>query len=522
VTGTRGPSRRPAAAAFAAALLVYASTTGGSLATSDAVATYEVTESIVLHGSVALRSDAVGMEGARGLDGRMYAPFGIGQSLYNIPFFLAGLAVRDGLGIRIGKPSTIPKAAVAVGSAVAAAVGVGVTALFALRIAGGDAQAALFAALGLAFATSVWPYAKFGFNAPLTLALVTAGLHAAWIASRDRLIRAWWWSGAALAFALLVRHEMILLIVPVALWAALEARGNPGRTVASLLRVAVPLALALAATLLYNAARFGNPLDTGYLRDSTAQFNQPVLEGLYGLLLSPGASLFLYAPLAIPGAIGLAMLWRADRNLAAMLTAAFVTFLIFYASLGHWAGGRSYGPRYLVPLLSCLCLPLAPWFARASRGTRRALLACAVAGAIVQLPGVLVDFSKASIDHARRFDPGMLPDRRYDWRSAPLLVNLTATVEAVPRNVRYLAGSEAAPPLQPSAGDASREFAQQFSFSLDFWWLYLWHLDAIPAALALALGALPIAAAGWIVIGAWRAGARRPLPPPLTLPVSRT
>lgn len=53
---------------------------------------------------------------------------------------------------------------------------------------------------------------------------------------------------------------------------------------------------------LYNWFRFGSLFDFGY---GTEKFGSSLLAGLYGILLSPGRSLFIYSPiltLAIPGA----------------------------------------------------------------------------------------------------------------------------------------------------------------------------------------------------------------------------
>ncbi len=71
---------------FLVALLVYVSTAGGSLATTDAVVAFDVTRNICEHGTLAMSGNLLGMDAHRGVDGRFYSPFGIAQSIYNIPF----------------------------------------------------------------------------------------------------------------------------------------------------------------------------------------------------------------------------------------------------------------------------------------------------------------------------------------------------------------------------------------------------------------------------------------------------
>jgi hypothetical protein len=82
---------------------------------------------------------------------------------------------------------------------------------------------------------------------------------------------------------------------------------------------------------------------------------------------------------------------------------------------------------------------------------------------------------------------------------------------AVPRNLRYLAGRDAPPAIDRSSADAGRrDFAQQFWFSLDLWWLYLFYLGACPAWASLVLGFTPLVLAAWVARRLW-AGPRTAL-----------
>src|SRR5258708_2218381 len=173
-----GTAQRAGRLMAAAALCVYVSTAGGGLTSIDAVMTYEVAKSLVSRGSSSF--DVPGLNHHRGVDGRYYSPFGIGQSIYNIPFYVAGRTARQWLGLQLGRPETLDRAAVAMGSAVAAAGIVWLTFLFAWRLSGSVAGSSR-TALALGFGTLVWPYSKFGFNAPLTAWCLTAGIYSAWV-----------------------------------------------------------------------------------------------------------------------------------------------------------------------------------------------------------------------------------------------------------------------------------------------------------------------------------------------------
>ena len=106
--------RRAAGLIAVAALCIYISTAGGGLTSVDAVMTYEVTKNLVSHGSSSF--DVVGLNHHRGVDGRYYSPFGIGQSIFDIPFY-RGRPRRpaSGSACASGRAETLDKSAVALG-----------------------------------------------------------------------------------------------------------------------------------------------------------------------------------------------------------------------------------------------------------------------------------------------------------------------------------------------------------------------------------------------------------------------
>ena len=69
--------------------LVYITTAGGTMATGDAVAMFEAARSMIDRGTLDVPASQ-SSELWRGVDGRYYTPFGIGQSLFDVPFVLAG------------------------------------------------------------------------------------------------------------------------------------------------------------------------------------------------------------------------------------------------------------------------------------------------------------------------------------------------------------------------------------------------------------------------------------------------
>jgi hypothetical protein len=486
---TRRSTMWATAALLATMLCAYGTTTGGSFATD--LASYEVTQSLVEHGSVAMSYNVLATEAERGVDGRYYGPVGIGHPLFGVPFYAAARVAQRVTGMNLGKSDSLTKAAVVAGSAVAAALAVVAGFRLALAISGSPAAAGAVA-LALGLSTVLWPYSKFGFNAPLATAAVLAGLLGVWTGTRADRARRLVLGGLCLGFAALTRHEYFLLGLPVCVWLALESR-DVRAFVKRALAFGIPFGAMLLAWFLYNYARFGHPLDTGLMRDPNVRFDLPLLDGLYGLLLSPGRSLFLYNPVVIAALPAVIWLVRRDRNSAALLGGSAVLLLLVIAKMRQFDGGESWGPRYLVPAMSVLVVATAPWLA-AGRG-RRLFRVLVITGMLIQLPGVIVDFSKAQNAYARSRADYSIALSRYTWEAAPLTLNTKLAIKAVPQNTRYVLGLEAVPAVATSGGERQRDFSQQFAFSLDFWWLYAFYLGAAPAWEALA-------AAGILITGA--------------------
>lgn len=495
---SRRIARRVGSLLFAGTLSLYLLTAGGSLSSTDATVMFDLTRSLVEGRSIALSDNLLGLEANRGVDGRFYSQYGLGQSLYNIPFYLTGVAVRDLAGLSIGKPDTIPKAVVALGNTVTSAACVTLIWLFALSLAGA-ARPALAAALSAAIASPLWPYSKFGFSVPLTTLLLIGAGYLLWTASRSGRIGPALGAGGTLGFAWLTRHEIVVVLLPFALSLWLESRrqGHEPRQIArQVAALAGGAAAGGLAWAFYNFVRFGAFTYVGYTPWFTG-------EGYLAFIASPLGAVLLFCPVValwLPAALR-GPLTAGEKVLFVVPALAFY---LLYGSLHDWMGGRSYGPRYLLPALLLLSPALALLLRDGSRRARRVAAAVLVLSAVLQLPGVIVDYAKVSTDRARSLPRQSPDDRTWTWRESPLVLNSHAALAAVPANAAYLTG-RASPPALPSRGGADdREFSQRFSFSVDFWWAYLVYLGVLPRAAAIVIAAGLTGAAVLLLVWAWR------------------
>lgn len=481
---------------FCGALALYLLTAGGSLTSTDAVVTFDLTSSIVERHSIALSGNVLGLDANRGVDGRFYSQYGIGQSLYNIPFYVAGKVATRIAPRRIGKPDTLLKASVALGSAVAAAITVWLIWGLALRL-GASPRGALVAAWSAAMSSPLWPYSKFGFSTALTAAILVAAARLLVDAQSKDDARYAAGAGAVLAFGWLTRHEMALVLLPFTAALLIRARETdarlPWRHLAALIGIAAAGGVLWAW---YNVVRFGSPFSVGY---------SPLLDfsGYAAFFIAPAGSVLLFAPIVILWGAGLAHP-RVPRSARVLLAGPLLVFYAMYGALSDWPGGRSYGPRYLVPALVLLAPGIASLWDTSRR--RRIVVSLCVLGAILQLPGVLVDYAKVSTQWARSHSRDEIAQRNWHFASSPLVLGAEAAAELAPSNVAYLIGWRDVPSVTSTSTAGDRDFAQQFSFSLDFWWLYLVYLHAIRPAVALALAFVLLATALAASRYAWTAG----------------
>ena len=109
---------------------------------------------------------------------------------------------------------------------------------------------------------------------------------------------------------------------------------------------------------------------------------------------------------------------------------------------------------------------------------RRLLTALVVVSVLVQVPGVLVDFSK--VGRTSEVGNPTLDERRWTWEASGLYLNTRASLAAIPENLKNLATGNR-PAVKPAQADA-RDFSDQFAFSLDFWWVYLLPRRSVSAA----------------------------------------
>jgi hypothetical protein len=272
------------------------------------------------------------------------------------------------------------------------------------------------------------------------------------------------WKFAAAGFAagwgMAARPSGILFAVPLA-WAAVR---YGGRRSSAFFAALVPWLLALGA---YNWWEFGSPFRFGQTIIGAARFGTAggrvfaltPFASLSGALFSPGRGFFVFSPVFILAVALLPVLLRTghrvapegrepgprDEALRPLIGPALVIVVLNLAGTAawkEWAGGWTYGPRYVSDALVFWGLLLALGLCAArtlTPGWRRLV---SVAGALTLIvsvanhaAGLLVNPYVAN-SHSAVVQPDQHPERLWRWSEFPPLYNLRVWYDGSARGER--------------------------------------------------------------------------------------
>ncbi|HJU05974.1 MAG TPA: hypothetical protein VJ692_12560 [Nitrospiraceae bacterium] len=234
-----------------------------------------------------------------------------------------------------------------------------------------------------------------------------------------------------LGAAVICRPLDVVMAVPIVMYLFHDRRAHA----IGILLAGIP---AVALFMAYNTVYFGSPFITGFggtivspssfVDTQLSWFNTPLLEGLLGILASPGRGLLMYSPIFVFSFVGMVMVWKNPGNhLFKYLSLGVVLLLLPIATIGHWWGGHCYGPRLLADATPILCLLLVPAFELFKQQTwLKSLAVCLTAFSIgMHALGAFND------DSWNRYpnDINIYPERLWSWAESPPLYNAARLID---------------------------------------------------------------------------------------------
>jgi len=532
-------------------LAVYTATFAGTPDHLDSEAEFQTTSAIARRASFAVggtpESDGMrarseealaggvnsGLPLVQGEDGEWYSWFGAGQALVGVPLYVAGRAVALlGPGVEerhaerswygVGRSEYHAHFMVGWRNALLGALTCWLVFEVARR-SGVSRRAAFLAALTYGLASFAWPQARSNLSdVQAGCALFAAYAMILRVRERYRRLRKprrleLVLFGVSLGVAFLTRVltapaiAVLLVAFGCIVKRGRERRaGELGTTSAPLLPLlAWSLGPALACMLLwlvFNAIRFGNPLESGYGAAvfSGTFFGNSLHHGLAGLVLSPGRGLVWLAPALLLLPVGWSQA-RHRRELCWRWVVVAISLAVFVppAMTHTWHGAWTYGPRYVLPALPFLWIgvALAIERGRESAAVRALVAALCLLRLASSLPGVLVDHMthqdlgmQALIEErGHEYPPEVDVDTRdtdlfqhmqWDWSYAAPWAHWRILRHRVARgseqfDAHELYGVEGMPPIEPGH-ERARGFRHlawvDLCRELGGWWLLPWLL----------------------------------------------
>jgi len=270
---------------------------------------------------------------------------------------------------------------------------------------------ALLVSAAYGLATLAWPYSRTFFREPLLSLLVAL---AAWSYARWYRTGVWAWGAVtAVCLALNVGAKVTMVLVWPAFGLAFVFRSGLTREQRQrvLATVLVLGAAGGGAAMAVYAARTGNrPLGVIRFLAGLARPGE-LLARAFGLTLGAGRGLFVFSPVLLLCVPGTVLLWRRHRALALLSACSFAFIVLGYSLYRDWHGGMSWGPRFLVPVLPLLTLPLAEWLTVRRSWVRVLSVALLALSFFLQLASASADYSLQVEDRAweNQFDYARSP-----------------------------------------------------------------------------------------------------------------
>jgi hypothetical protein len=371
----------------------------GEMGTADTTRRLQVTHSLWTSEPQVPRADYPEF-GIPGRDGRLYAWYGIGQSLLMLPADVVGTAAAHAPWWReyeqSGATPRIRVIVVSVSTNVLLNVLTALVALHFLELLGFSRVQSIVGTLALLCATTHLHYAQNmqENNYIFLLTLTGVWLQLLWAQTGER--RALWLGAGALGLNLLTRMTTALDVMGVAVFLLLiglfaRRAGESGmraellsaRRVKEYLRTVLPVyATFVFLDRLYQFVRFGSWTSTYMRLQSNEQIrHEPTLpknfpfsghwfqggvhSGLLGPLFEPEKSIFVFDPLFGIALVLTVLLWRRMsavlRAYAVVILLLLAGYMMLYARYFAWAGDFAWGDRYIsnvVQLFAMLAVPL--------------------------------------------------------------------------------------------------------------------------------------------------------------------
>jgi hypothetical protein len=169
-------------------------------------------------------------------------------------------------------------------------------------------------------------------------------------------------TGILFGVSFLTRNDMILIFIPFFIFLLLTIIRKSSKFKISLSFV-IPL---ISSYIIHKIIEYVRVGPTDYAPTVTtlpsswvsAANSSPYFLNLFGILFSPGAGLFIYTPILFTSFVGFFDFYKKNKSDCILILSFVSIFVLFYSAGNYWHGFNGWGPRYLLPIVAFIILPL--------------------------------------------------------------------------------------------------------------------------------------------------------------------
>jgi Dolichyl-phosphate-mannose-protein mannosyltransferase len=385
---------------------------------SEGVFHYEVAVQIVKHGHLGFDKLPSGIF-QLAPNGKAYASHEIGNTLFMLPIAFINVIMEDVLSRFVSPDKIILLQNFILSFQAGVYSAITATTFFAiLHTKFLVAKIPSFlATLCLALTTYFWTYSRNLYDGVLCATLLTLSF---FLLLTYRQTNKLWYLFVCficLGFAFITRISMILAILVTCAYLLIAYRSTVATRIQEFFLAGLTFSPFIIWQCWYNYLRTGifyqSPVQTAAYADNNA-LDGNILVGIAGVLISPGKSILIYAPLLIMSAFLFKKFYQEHHKEAIYIGALTIIWLVVHSRLRSWYGAWGWGPRHYITILPLIFLPFAVNIEYVLRKTtlKIATIILGAFGFMLGLASIISNWH-FRIEYARQ--NGLISDRIFVW-----------------------------------------------------------------------------------------------------------
>lgn len=254
----------------------------------------------------------------------------------------------------------------------------------------------IFITMITGFSTIIWSYSNTGLSVvpEVLFVLVSLLFYRKFIKNQSTINLVF--CGLSLGFGVTIRYDMAIFAALLSGFVIYEIIRKNNHRIIKLIGFLGPLILFGIILIGINEIRFGSALEFGYGSEEGffAGHTTPVHVGVFGLLFSPGAGIFIFSPILLTAFVTFVGFYKKHKTDTVLFLAFFASILIFFGSFHAWHGFVGWSARYMLPAVPLLLLPLGTFMEkRKNRLIISASLVLAGIGSLFNIAWLIQDVS---------------------------------------------------------------------------------------------------------------------------------